>query len=147
VKLLGTLVVLVALLGAGASSAHAASPRIVIISGKPLERQVVISDWGKISQVVAGVAAARVAPRTHLANRPRLTFSMFWGPKWNDYLSSGKSATALRPRQADQSGSFYPAWRGRPALIDLPWYGQWPRPVPASALLILKRYGVPIKLA
>jgi len=33
---------------------------------------------------------------------------MFWGPQWNEYLDSGKPAMALRPRQADQFGSFYP---------------------------------------
>ncbi len=141
------LLLAVGLLVVGASAAHAASPRIVIISGKPLDRQIVISDWGDVSHVVAGAVASRVAPRADLANRPRLTFSMFWGPKWIDYLSSGKRASALRPRHADQRGSFYPAWNGRPALIDLPWARQWPRHLTAKALLTLMRHGVPIRLA
>jgi len=71
---------------------------------------------------------------------------MFWGPRWIDYLKEGNRASALRPRQADQSGSFYPAWRGRPALIDLGWAGRWPRVVPPNALAILERFGIPTKL-
>ncbi len=71
---------------------------------------------------------------------------MFWGPQWSEYLSSGHPASALRPRQADQFGSFYPAWRGRPAVIDLPWAGRWPRPLSTQALAILRRSGVPIRL-
>lgn len=130
----------------GASSAGAAVPRIVILSGKPLEHQVVLSDWLEISRVLSGVMAARPAPRAQLADRPRLRFSMFWGPVWNEYLASGKRATALRPRQADSFGHFYPAWRRRPALLDLPWYGRWPRAVPASSLAILGRSGVPVRL-
>lgn len=129
-----------------AGVADAAAPRIVIFTGKPLAHQVVISDWEAVFRVVAQIAPARVAPRAKLAGRPRLKVSMFWGPRWIDYLAQGKRASALRPGQADQFGSFYPAWRGRPALIDLPWAGQWPRVVPAKALLVLRRFGVPTKL-
>ena len=129
-----------------AGSAHAAAPRIVIFSGEPLAHQVVISDWPSIFRVVELLSPARVARRAELAGRPRLTVSMFWGPRWIDYLSNGKRASALRPGEADQFGRFYPAWRGRPALIDLGWAGRWPRVVPPKALAILKRFGVPTKL-
>lgn len=129
-----------------AGSAHAAAPRIVIFSGKPLPRQVVISNWPLIFRVVELVLPARVARRAELAGRPRIKVSMFWGPRWVDFLNEGKRASALRPGHADQSGSFYPAWRGRPALIDLGWAGLWPRVVPPMALAILKRFGVPTEL-
>jgi hypothetical protein len=137
-------IVVAAVLTAGA--AHAAAPRIVIFSGKPVAHQVVISDWQAIFRVVEQIAPARVARRAELAGRPRLKVSMFWGPRWIDYLNEGKHASALRPGQADQFGSFYPAWRARPALIDLPWAGQWPRVVPSRALAVLKRFSVPTKL-
>lgn len=71
---------------------------------------------------------------------------MFWGPRWVAYLREGKRASALRLKQADQFGSLYPAWHGRPALIDLPWAGRWPRVVPAKAQATLARFGVPAKL-
>lgn len=139
-------IVAAAALAAGA--AHAAAPRIVIFSGKPIGHQVVISDWQAIFRVFDQTvpARARVAPRAKLAGRPRLKISMFWGPRWIDYLNEGNRASALRPGQADQFGSFYPAWRGRAALIDLPGAGQWPRVVPPKALAILRRFGVPTKL-
>ena len=138
----------IVLLAASAGTAQAAAPRIVIVSGKPLRHQVVVSDWGRIFAIVDGIAGARPVPRARLANRPRLTFAMFWGPRWNEYLRSGRPAAALRPSQADQIGYFYPAWRGRQALIDLvPWAGEWPRPLSGKALAALKRSGVPIRLS
>ena len=91
---------------ASATVAEAAAPRIVIISGTPLRHQIVISDWGRIATIVWESPGARPIPRTRLADRPRMKVSMFWGPQWNEYLSSGKPATALRPRQADQFGNF-----------------------------------------
>jgi hypothetical protein len=129
-----------------AGSAHAAVPRIVIFSGKPVAHQVVISDWQAIFRIVEYVLPARAAPRAEPAGRPRLKVSTFWGPRWIDYLNEGKRASALRPGQADQFGTFYPVWRGRPALIDLPGAGQSPRVVPPQALAILKRFDVPTKL-
>lgn len=128
--------------------ADAAAPRIVIFSGKSLARPVAISDWQAISRVFEQLvpAYAHVAPRTELAGRPRLRVSMFWGPRWIDYLSEGKRASALRPAQADQFGSFYPAWRGRPAVIDLSGAVQSPRVVPSKTLAILEGFGVPTKL-
>jgi hypothetical protein len=131
-----------------AGVAQAAAPRIVIFSGKPLAQPVVISDWQAIFRVLEQLLPARtqVAPRAELAGRPRLKVSMFWGPRWIDYLREGKRASALRPGQADQSGSFYPAWRGRRALIDLSGAGQSPLVVPSKALAVLMQFGVPTKL-
>ena len=130
----------------GAGVARAAAPRIVIVSGKSLKHQIVISDWPSLASAFERTAGGRVARRTQLAHRPRLKVSMFWGPRWVAYMRKGKPASALRPRQADQFGTFYPAWRGRQALIDLPWAGRWPRAVPAKALATLRRFGVPTRL-
>jgi hypothetical protein len=127
-----------------AGTATAAAPRIVIISGGSLPHQVVISDWERIFVLVQEVNAhGHAMARTQLRARPQLTLSLFWGPAWNDFLAAGNSPATLRPAQADQRGSFYPAWHGHPAAIDLPWSGPWPRLVPAKALAILRRYGVP----
>ncbi len=127
-----------------AGTASAAAPRIVIVSGGTLRHQVVISDWERIFVVVQEVNAyGHALPRSQLRVRPKLMLSLFWGPAWNDFLAAGNSPATLRPAQADQRGRFYPAWHGRPAAIDLPLSGPWPRLVPAKALAILKRYGVP----
>ncbi|HEY7795132.1 MAG TPA: hypothetical protein VIA10_14095 [Gaiellaceae bacterium] len=142
------LVLILTATGVGISThaAEAAAPRIVIISGAPLRAQVVISDWRQIGTIVGEIAGARPAPRADLAHRPRMKVSMFWGSGWNDYLRSGKPASDLRPRDANQFGSVYPAWRGRPAMIDLPWAGNWPRPLSAKARTILRQNGIPMTL-
>jgi hypothetical protein len=144
------MLVLAALLGillSAPGAANAAAPRIVIVSGSSLPRPVVITDWKRIFAVVAEISPAQALPRSELASRPRLRLSLFWGPRWNAYLAGGGSASALRPRQADQQGSYYPAAGGRPAAVDLPWAGRWPRVVPATAVRILVRFGVPARLA
>lgn len=131
-----------------AGAADAAAPRIVIFSGKPLAQPIVISAWKAIFRVFEELvpARARVAPRADLAGRPRLKVSMFWGPRWIDYLREGKRSSTLRPRQADQFGSFYPAWRGRDALIDVSGSGQSRRVVPPRALAVLRQFRVPTQL-
>jgi hypothetical protein len=135
-----------ALADGGAAAAPAAAPRILIVSGDTLDRPIVFSDWGRISRVVAAIAAARPLPRTELGDRPRLRLSLFWGSRWIEFVRTGKSPAALRPRQANQHGAFYPARDGRAAAIDLPWAGRWPRAVPGAALRILAGLGVPTRL-
>jgi hypothetical protein len=130
-----------------APAAQAAAPRIVIVSGKPMAHQIAISNWTAIFRIIEPVASAPNVKRTKLVGRPRLRLSMFWGPRWVDYLAAGHRAAALRPQDADQQGSFYPAWHGRPAAIDLPWAGSWPRLVPAKALATLKDYGIPVAVS
>jgi hypothetical protein len=127
-----------------APAAQAAAPRIVIVSGKPMAHQIAISNWTAIFRIIEPVVSAPNVKRTQLVGRPRLKLSMFWGPRWVDYLAAGHSAAALRSQDADQQGGFYPAWRGRPAAIELPWAGSWPRLVPAKALAILQHYRIPV---
>jgi hypothetical protein len=144
-RLLVLALALAASSAAWTGGATAAAPRIVIVSGAPLEHPIAIADWPRILAVVSEVAGARVVPRRQLHGRPHLKLSLFWGPAWNDYLASGKAASDLRPSQADQVGWFYPAWHGRRALIDLPWAGNWPRLVPPRARRLLVRLGVPVQ--
>ena len=109
-----------------AASAHAAAPRIIEFSGQPLAKPVRLTDWienSTLSTLFRGAPPA--APRAE-RRRPFLKVSLYWGVTF----------TA-------QHGRFYPARPGRPALIDLPWAGAWPRLVPPSALHILRRHRVP----
>lgn len=138
--------VAVAMLASVVGAAQAAAPRIVIVTGASLDRRVVISDWNEIATIVRGVATTGPVRDARLTARPRLSVAMFWGPRWSEYLASGKPASALRPRQAETYGVFYPAWRGRRAVIDLSGAGLSPRLVSAKALVILERYGIPIQL-
>lgn len=141
------LVAVLAIVAGVPGEANAAAPRIVVVSGGPLARQVVISDWKRIFGIVELVSRGPVVPRSQLARRPRLKLSLFWGPRWITYLAAGRSPKALRPAQADQQGSYYPAYGSRGAAIDLPWAGRWPRAVPQPALRILARFGIPARIA
>ena len=141
------LVAVLTLVASVPGEANAAAPRIVIVSGAPLARQVVISDWKRIFTIVEQVSPAPVVPRSQLAGRPRLRLSLFWGPRWITYLANGRSPRRLRPAQADQHGAYYPAYGSRAAAIDLPWAGRWPRALPEKAVRILSRFGIPARIA
>jgi hypothetical protein len=138
------LVALLTCLGLGSEPASAASPRILLFSGAPLTHPIVISDWQRIFRFYVPTATSARVTRSQLAARPRLRVSLFWGPRWIDYLAHGRDPQTLRPRDADQTARFYPAWHGHAALFDLPSVWRRPRTVPAAALAILGRYGVPL---
>jgi hypothetical protein len=144
-RLFATSTLAVVVLCATAVTASAAVPRIVVFSGPPLRHAVVVSNWRTIFDVFESAAASRAVPAADLRQRPSLRVSMFWGPGWNEFLASGGDAHRLKPRQADQAGRFYPAHAGRPAAIDLPWAGVWPRVMPERGLRLLSRLGVPIR--
>jgi hypothetical protein len=79
-RLLAAAVTAVSVAGMTAGGSEAAAPRIVIFSGKPLARHVVVSDWQRISMLVQELAnRGRVVAQAQMAHRPRLKVSMFWG--------------------------------------------------------------------
>jgi hypothetical protein len=140
---LGLVVVLVSLV-AFAGSAAAAAPRIVIFSGGTLTHRVVVSDWPAIFRFYTRAATGPSLPDARLAGRPRVRLSLFWGPRWIRFLADGNRPSGLRAGGADQTAFFYPAWHGRPALLDTPSVWDSPRRVSAVALRALGRLGVPI---
>jgi hypothetical protein len=133
-----------ALLAATAASASAAAPRIVIFSGKPLAQRIVIDDWQRIFRFYVPANTTNTIRGAQLAARPHLRVSLFWGPRWIDYLAKGNDARTLWPSQADQNAVFYPSWQGQPALFQIPSMQRRPHPVPAMALAVLQSYGVPV---
>ncbi len=141
--------ILVALLvGACAvGSSKAATPRLIMVSGQPLSSPVTLSNWDEIGRFIqAAVNESPAADRAYLAGRPSLRLALFWDARlWEPYIRRGRLAS-LRPDQANQFGRFYPAADGRPAAIDLPWTGQWPKQPNAAALAILERHGVPVDI-
>lgn len=141
--------ILVALLVAAcvAESAKAAAPRLIMVSGPALSSPVTLSNWDEIGRFVQAVAnESPAADRASLAGRPSLRLALFWDARiWEPYVRQGRLAS-LRPDQANQFGRFYPAASGRPAAIDLPWTGRWPKKPNTAALAILERHGVPVGL-
>lgn len=139
--------ILVALLvgACAAEAAEAAAPRLIMVSGPPLSSPVTLSNWNEIGSFVQAVANESPAVgRASLTGRPSLLLALFWDARiWEPYVRQGRLAS-LRPDQANQFGRFYPATDGRPAAIDLPWAGRWPKQLNAAALAILERHGVPV---
>jgi len=116
-----------------------------MFDGKLL-RPVVISSWSEIARFQSAVLQSPDAAARLVRQRPSLRISLFWGPVWNDYVEKGRPLSALRPEQADQHGRFYPAWRGKPAVVDLRFAEHGPKRVGQASLAILARYGIPIRL-
>jgi hypothetical protein len=118
-----------------------------MVSGPPLSSPVTLSNWDEIGRLVQAVAnESPAADRASLAGRPSLRLALFWDARiWEPYIRQGRLAS-LRPEQANQFGRFYPAADGRPAAIDLPWTGRWPKQPNTAALAILERHGVPVDM-
>jgi hypothetical protein len=125
-----------------ASSALAAAPNYILVSGPGLTRPVLLANWGEngalLSALVEAPRARGIAVRG-LDQRPRFDLAVFWG--W------GGKPRPTRPNQANQHGSFYPAKGSRPPFIVMMIDGRKiPRLVPARVLTILARHGVPTRL-
>jgi hypothetical protein len=140
--------VFVALVALSAPAALAAAPRLILVEGGGLSRPVVLADWSENLTFLTQWLEARPARRAHLRCRPAYRLSFMWGPEWNDYVDSGKPLRAIRPRDTDFHGRFWPAWRGRSAVLD-PGHGVLvgARVATATQLRTLSRHGVPIRAA
>lgn len=127
---------------ATASSAQAAAPNYILVSGPGLARPVLLANWDENAALllaVAGAPSAKGSAVRGLARRPRLDLAEFWG--WQGL------PRPTRPSQANQHGWFYPAHRGRPPLIAITVNGRSvPRLVPLKVLKIFKQHGIPIRL-
>jgi hypothetical protein len=92
-----------------ASSASAAAPRYIFVSGACVPEPVLLADWWENHALVLA-DTPRVTPRA-LRDRPQLRVSLFWG------VPSARPPT--RPRDANQFGWFYPAHGRRAAVMEI----------------------------
>jgi hypothetical protein len=112
-------IALVAVLWA-AAPAQAAAPRLVMVSGAPLAKPVLLSDWGEITTLYGMLFNGPAALSELRGGRPSLQLALFWDANvWEPYVRDGRLGS-LRPEQADQFGRFYPAVPDGPALVELP---------------------------
>jgi hypothetical protein len=126
-----------------ASSAGAAAPRYILVSGPGLARPVLLPKWEENHALLLVLADARRANREtvrQLGQRPRFRLGLFWG--WPE------TPRPTQPKQANQVGWFYPTWRSQPPLVDLLVNGvRVPRIAPTRVLRIFARHGVPTRAA
>lgn len=129
-----------------AGPAQAAAPRLIMVSGAPLAKPVLLSDWDEIATLYGMLFNGPAAPSEPRVGRPSLQLALFWNAGiWEPYVREGRLGS-LRPEQANQFGRFYPAVPGGPALVQLPGVGTWPKRVHPQAAAILARHGVPVRL-
>jgi hypothetical protein len=124
-----------------ASTASAAAPNYILVSGPGLTHPVLMAKWSENLRLLSAVANARKATGAAvrvLAQRPRLDLAEFWA--W-----SGRPRPT-RPNEANQHGWFYPAHASTQAVIELTVNGTAaPRFVPAVVLKILELHGIPTR--
>jgi hypothetical protein len=124
-----------------AASASAAAPNYILVSGHGLARPVLLADWsenGELLSAAASAPRAKGVAMRGLSRRPRFDLAEFWN--WS-YLPR-----PTNPSKASQHGTFYPAHRGRPALIVITVEGtKVPRVVPAKVLQIFRAHGIPTR--
>jgi hypothetical protein len=123
------------------SSAAAAAPNYIFVSGPGLKEPVLLANWSENGDLLSALVTAPKANRAvvhGLARRPRFLLAEFWA--WGDH------PRPTRPSQANQRGWFYPAHRRQPAVFKVMVDGTMaPRLASARALAILARHGIPTR--
>jgi hypothetical protein len=121
-----------------------------MVTGSSLDGAVVLSDYIEnlhfLSAVTAGpeIAEGRVVDPKELRGRPHFDLWLFWGENlWEPYVREGR-LDELRPDQANQSGRYYPAVEGRPAVVSIDPVGA--KRLTPKALRILARHGIPVRV-
>lgn len=133
--------------GVGASAARAAAPRLILVDQCTLGRPLVLADWGGNGTLLVEWHSGRPVGPAALRGRPSFRLSFMWGQRWNDYVESGRPLRALRPSDTEFHGRFWPAWRGRPAVLE-PGHGVLvgPHTATRAQLRILAAAGVPVRI-
>jgi hypothetical protein len=133
-----------------------ASPRLIRIDGKLMDRPVVLSNWSENEDLIHAMTDVATVAASRLTGRACVAFTLYWDPKWNEYVNSGKPLEALTPAQGDQHGCFYPAVGDSAAVFlysadDKGSHGNSARIrglarwVSQEGLGVLAKHGIPIR--
>jgi hypothetical protein len=126
-----------------------AAPEIILVYGSLLPERRVIASFKDNHRLLLAINLP--APSlTSLAKRPAYQLALFWGSQWRATAESPQLLSTLRPGQADQHGTFYPAIGALPAVLIIDAaFGQPRRTgglVAESGLAILRRHRVPVRV-
>lgn len=131
----------------GVSASAFAAPQVIVASGGPLTRRLVLADFAENLRLM--LAGEDISPvrEASLRVRPRIRLAMYWGVQWKGRLDLPDSLSQIAGTEGVQAGAFYPAFRGQPALWQFGAYGATParvRGVAPAGLAILAKHGIPI---
>ena len=133
---------------------HAQGATALMFYGGTLPKPVIVS--GADAATFNNITATASVPAGDLDNRPYIQVALFWGTR-ADPANNGTRLEDLKPEMAWQHGRFYPAVKGKPALLlttELTKRAQavpppsngpvftWGGPVPPKALEVLQRLGI-----
>jgi len=110
IKVLGAVALFLLL---AARSTFAISPAIIMIYGGALKQPVFLIN----SMVFHDIAEPTDLRADAFADRDYLKVAMFWGTKWNQYVSGERPLKTLTPEMASQHGRFYPATTDKPGVL------------------------------
>jgi len=124
-------------------AAVAAAPPYIMVSGPRLAKPVLLSDWSENLVLITAAAAspeATAADLRSLRGRPRFDLALYWGWPLD-------SPPPTKASDASAHGAFYPAYRGRQALIRMKIEGDDNTRIASPRVLkILAKHGVPTRL-
>jgi hypothetical protein len=131
---------------AGLRSESNGAPGVIIFSGRPLAKAVVLSDWSENQRLMSATTQHVALADSALARRQKIQVAMYWGSEWSRFASTPDSLAMLPAREA-QHGVYYPAIGTEPAV----WVfgsagpmGSSARAVTDEGIAILRAHHLPI---
>jgi len=98
---------------AGVRHASAAAPSCILVVGPGLAKPILLDDWFENYELLISTDLdTQAIPES--ASRPRFQLAAFWGRENLDPRCPGD----LKPESANATGTFFPAFRGSPAVIE-----------------------------
>lgn len=125
-----------------AGSVFGAAPHVIIIQGKGLSQPVILDDWNENVELLGSFADNEIVKSEELVGRPYLEISMFWGPKWLEFVRSGQSLNNLRTQDANQQGRLYLTTGNQEPAISL--NDLYARKLSHQGIAILRKHGIPM---
>lgn len=139
---------LLALLAAPAPSRvpAMAAPEVIVFNGGPLQHRVTLSDFAENARLMQSTSQEVRTTSDSLRVRPRIRVAMYWGTQWRGRLDLPDSISAFAFDGA-QSGTLYPAWRGKPArwVFGSVWGAAGgTRAISAEGIALLRKHEIPV---
>ena len=122
------------------TTAVAAAPHIIVITGDSLSHPVVLSDWNQNNRFMASFVDGEIIKSENLKDRPYLEVSLFWGSEWQNYVKAGHSLSDLNPTRGNQQGRLYLATNRAPAAVSL--NGLFARKLNDDGISVLAQQGI-----